>query len=98
MAPEQQAARGVPVQPMGEPRIARQAEAQVSETLFEILAALGTSMDRQARGLVENQHHPVAVEQPRINLFRRHAGQAIERGRGFCASGDMAAYRKITGI
>ena len=95
MAPEHQAAGGVLVQPMRQRRGARQAEAQVDEGLLEILAALGAAMHGKARRLVHHQHQAVAIEQSRKNLFRRHAGQAIEEARGFLAFGVMTAYRKI---
>jgi hypothetical protein len=55
-------------------------------------------MNRKSRGLVEDQDQPVAVEEPRINLFRRHAGQAIEGRNVFGASGGMAAYRRNRGL
>ena len=74
--------------------IARQAEPQAPKNVLEILAALGAAMDGEARGLVHDQHEAVAIEQARTNLFRRHAGQAIERASGFFAAGVMNAYRK----
>jgi hypothetical protein len=29
-------------------------------------------MDGDARGLIENEHEPVAIEEPRSCFFRRH--------------------------
>ena len=72
MAPEHQAARGVAVEAMGERGLARQAEAQGVEIVFEIGAALGAAMHRDPRGLVEDQHQAVAIEQPRSCFFGRH--------------------------
>ena len=72
MAPEHQAARGVAVEAMGERRLARQAEAQGVEIVLEVGAALGAAMDRDPGRLVDDQHQPVAIEQPRSCFFGRH--------------------------
>ena len=74
---------------------ARQAEPEVYEGVLEIFAALRAAMHGKAGWLVHHQHQPVTVEHARENLFRRHAGQAIERARNFFAVRVMGAYRKI---
>ena len=63
--PSDEAAGGVAVEPMGERRRARQAEAQRVEMILEIVAALGAAMHGQAGRLVDDEHQPVAVEQAR---------------------------------
>jgi hypothetical protein len=54
-----------------EDRRARQAESQALERCLQIGAALGAAMHRQARGLVDHQHQPVAMEHARLNFFGR---------------------------
>ena len=95
MAPQHQAAGGVLVESMRQRRGARQAVAQMDKGLFEVLAALGAAMHGKARRLVHHQNQAVAIEHARENLFRRHAGQAIEGARGCFAFVVMNAYRKI---
>ena len=72
MAPEHQAARGVAVEPMRKGWPARQAKAQGVEVILKARAALRTGVNRDSRGLVENENHPVAVEEPRYRFFRHH--------------------------
>src|SRR6185437_2026174 len=72
MAPEDEAARGVAVEPMREGGPARQAEAQRVEIVLEARAALGAGMNGDAGRLVENEHHPVSVDEPRSCFFRGH--------------------------
>ena len=71
MPAEHEAAGGVLVEPVGQHRRPRQAEAQRVERVFQIGAALRPAMHRQAGGLVDDQHQPVAVE---------HAGQDLVGG------------------
>ena len=77
MTPQNETARGLPVQPMGERGPARQAEAQRVEMILQGAAALGSAMHGHAGGLVNDQHQPVAVQDPRHHLFRCHAGTGI---------------------
>ena len=77
MATQHQAARGVPVEAMGEGGRARQAEAQGLEMGFEIVAPLGATVHRDACGLVQHQHEGVPIDEASVQVFRRHAGQAI---------------------
>ena len=86
MAAEHEAARRVAVEPMRQRGVARQAEAQVAEEILEDLAALGAAMHGQAGGLVHHQNQPVAIEQSRKNLFRRHAVTGFSEVKGFRGS------------
>src|SRR6185437_5188348 len=72
MAPEDEAARGVAVEPMREGGPARQAEAQRVEIVLEARPAFRPGMDGDAGGLVENEHHPVSVDEPRACFFWGH--------------------------
>ena len=71
MAAEHQAARGVAVEPVREDRRARQAESQRVERCLQIGAALRAAMHRQACGLVDHQHQPVAMEHAGLDFFGR---------------------------
>ena len=62
---------------MGERGPARQAEFQVFEALLQIFAAFGATMHGNAGGLVDDQHHPVAMQQAGNDLFRVHGLEAI---------------------
>ena len=97
MAPEHQAARSVAVEPMGKRGPARQAEAQGVKIILEARAAFRPGMDGDSGGLIEDEHQPVAIEEPRSCFFRRHGkkwygsiGRArIGRARGgFVASSE----------
>ena len=72
MAAENQAAGGVAVEPMGEGRFARQAEAQSVEIVLETCAALRAAVDGNPGRLVEDEHQSVAIKQPRSCFFRGH--------------------------
>ena len=72
VAAEHQAAGGVAVEPVGQRRRARQAEAQRVEIVLQALAALRPAMDREAGRLVDHQHQAVAIEQASHHLFRCH--------------------------
>jgi hypothetical protein len=50
----------------------------MAEKIFKAFPALGSAMHGNARGLVKDERLAVAIKQSRTNLFRRHAGQAIE--------------------
>ena len=65
---EDEATGGVLVEPVGENRRTRQAKPQRVEGGFQIGAALGAAMHRQACGLVDHQHQPVAMEHARLNF------------------------------
>ena len=73
---EHEASRRVAIEPVGEDRRARQAEAQRAEGILErdaalVVGAARSAMHGQAGGLVDDQHQPVAIKQPRQHLFRR---------------------------
>ena len=83
MASEHEAAGGVAVEPMGQHRRPRQAEAQRVERGFQIGAALGAAMHRQARRLVDHQHQPVAMEHAGLDFFGGQFGNIDAFGRDF---------------
>ena len=72
MPSEHQTARGVAVEPMRKRGLARQAEAQGVEIILEARAAFRPGMNGDAGGLIENEHEPVAIEEPLSCFFRRH--------------------------
>ena len=72
MASEHQTAGGVAIEPMRKRGPARQAEAQRVEIILEARAAFRSGMDGDARGLIENEDEPVAIEEPLSCFFRRH--------------------------
>ena len=78
MSSENKAAGGVAVEPMGEGGLARQAEAERVEIVLEARAALWPPVNRDARGLVEDQHQTVAVEKPRSCFFGRHGDMVVQ--------------------
>ena len=55
MAAEHEAARGFPVEPMGQRWLARQAEAQVLEIVLQAVAALRTAMNGRAGDETTNE-------------------------------------------
>src|SRR5262245_45626766 len=77
MPTKHQATGGVAIEPVRQCRRTWQPESQRVEKVFEGLAALRPPVDRQARRLVNDQHHPVAIEQAGEHLFRCHAETAI---------------------
>src|SRR5579872_5746622 len=57
-------------------------------------------MHRHARRLVDDQHHPVAVEQPRHHLFRGHVCLLRRNGyheRAMNDSGQGNWWRRLSG-
>ena len=72
MPPEHQAACGVAVEPVRERGIARQAEAQGVKIILEARAAFRPGVNGDASGLIEDEHQPVAIEEPLSCFFRRH--------------------------
>ena len=72
MPSEHQTARCVAVEPMRKRRPARQAEAQGFKIILEARAAFRSRMNGDAGGFIENEHHPVAIEEPRCCFFRGH--------------------------
>jgi fused signal recognition particle receptor len=72
VAAEHQAAGRIAVEPVRQRRRPRQAEAQRVEMVFEALAAIRAAMHGEPRRLVDHQHQPVAIQQPRHHLFRGH--------------------------
>jgi fused signal recognition particle receptor len=77
VAAEHQTARSVAVEAMGEPRRARQAEAQRVEVIEQAWTAFRPGMDRLPGRLVDDQHQAVAIEHAREHLFRCHGRLAI---------------------
>ena len=53
---EHETAGRVLVEPVGQRRRARQPEAQLTETILQIVAALRPAMHRQPGGLVDDEH------------------------------------------
>jgi hypothetical protein len=80
VAAENQAAGGVPVEPVRRFRPAGEAEAKGVQVVDQGLAALGAGMHRQARGFVDHEHQGIAIEHLRHYLFRIHDASAIEAG------------------
>ena len=72
MPSEHQTAGGVPVEPMRKRGPARQAEAQRVEIILEARAAFRPGVNGDASGLIEDEHQPVAIEEPLSCFFRRH--------------------------
>src|SRR3984957_11471194 len=72
MPSEHEAAGGARVEPMRKRRPSRQAEAQGVKVVLEARAAFRPGVNGDAGGLIENEHHPVAIEEPRSCFFRRH--------------------------
>ena len=73
VAPEDQAAAGVAIEPMGELRAPRQAEAQSVQEILEVGAALRAGVHREPRRLVDDQHQRVAVQDARKQLLGGHS-------------------------
>ena len=72
VAAEHQATGGIAVEPVRQRRRPRQPEAQGIEMVFEALAAVRAAMHREPCRLVDHQHQPVAIQEPRHHLFRGH--------------------------
>ncbi len=72
VAAEHQAAGRVAVEPMRQRRRPRQPEAQRVEMVLQAHPAFRAVMNGKTRRLVDHQHQPIAVEQPRHHLFRGH--------------------------
>jgi len=72
MPSQNQTACGVSVEPVRERRIARQAEAQGVKIVLEARAAFRPRVNGDAGGLIEDEHEPVAIEEPLSCFFRRH--------------------------
>ncbi len=72
MPSEHEAAGGVAVEPMRKRRPSRQAEAQGVKVVLEARAAFRPGVNGDAGWLIENEHHPVAIEEARSCFFRRH--------------------------
>jgi hypothetical protein len=49
---------------------------------LEEIAPLGAAMHGDACGLVQHEHQCVPMKKAGLEVFRRHAGQAIERVQG----------------
>jgi hypothetical protein len=52
--------------------IPRQAEAQGVEIVLKARAAFRTGVNGDSGGLIEDEHEPVAIEEPFSCFFRRH--------------------------
>ena len=72
MPSEHQAARRVAIEPVGERGLPGQAEAQGVKIVLEARSAFRTGVNSDAGWLIENEHHSVAIEQPRCCFFQRH--------------------------
>jgi hypothetical protein len=68
MASQHQHARRVGVEPMGERRRPRQAEAQIVEALLEIGRLARAGMHGKASRLVDHQDQSVTMEDARLDL------------------------------
>jgi hypothetical protein len=77
MPTKHQATGGVAIEPVRQCRRTRQSKTQRVEEVFEGLAALRPAVHRQARRLIDDQHHSIAIEQAGEHLFRCHAETAI---------------------
>ncbi len=64
VAAEDKAPRSVAVEPVGQGRRPRQAEAQQRQPVFEMRPAGRPGMHRDAGRLVDHQHQPVAIQHP----------------------------------
>ena len=64
MPPEDETARGVAVQPVSERGGAWHAEPQIVEMILEARAAFRASVHRHSGRLIDDQHQPVAMEDP----------------------------------
>ena len=71
MASQHETAGSVLVEPVGQHRRPRQAEAQAVERSLQIGAALGAAMHGQAGRFVDDQHQAVAVEHAGLDFVRR---------------------------
>ena len=74
MPPEHQAAGRILIEPVGQDRWPRQAEAERVEGSLEIGTALGATMHREPRWLVDHQHQSVAMEHARQDFVRGQLG------------------------
>ena len=81
MAPEHEATGSVVVEPVGQHRRPRQAEAQRVERSLETGPALRPAMHRQARRLVDDQHQSVAVEHARQDFVGGQLGNVKQVSR-----------------
>ena len=77
MAAENEAAGCIAVEPVRQCRGARQPKTQRIEVVFQgfpapILAVRRAAVHGHAGRLVDHQHQPVAIEEPRHHLFRSH--------------------------
>jgi len=81
MAPKNEAAGCVLVEPVRENRRARQAKPQCVERSLEIGAALGSAMHGKPGGLVDDQHQPVAMEHPRQDFVGGQFGNIRQSAR-----------------
>lgn len=71
VAPEDQTSRGIAIEPMRQSRTARKTKAQRAEIVFETRTAFWTAMDGDARRLVEDKHHSVAIKQASDDVVGR---------------------------
>jgi hypothetical protein len=78
VAAEDQTARRVFIEAVGERRIARQSKAKTGEMILQTIASLGAAVDRNPIGFVQNQHQSVAVQEAFDKLVRMHQPPDIE--------------------
>ena len=93
MAAEHQAAAGVLVEPVGELGPPRQTEAQAVQELTDAEAALRAGVHGQARGLVQDQHQAVPIEQARGQRLGRDQGR-LRAGRHWRSTGGARRRHK----
>ena len=74
VAPKHQASGCIAIEPVRQGGVARQAEAQGMEIILKIFTPFGAAMNRDSGWLVDDEHHPVAIKQPREQFFFSHVG------------------------
>src|SRR5579885_184121 len=72
MASEHKAPRSLAVESVREGRVARQPEAKDMKMVFEAFTPFWPAMDGNASGLVNDQHHRVAVKEAGGQFVLRH--------------------------
>ena len=100
MAAKHEAPGGIAVEPVRQRRRARQSEPQRVEMVFQALAAFGTAMHGETCRLVDHQHEPIAVQEPRHHLFRGHGclpWRNRYHGRGMNDSVKGNWWQRLTG-
>src|SRR3984885_6967973 len=104
VAAKDQAARGVFVEPVRQRRRARQAETQRVEVVLDAFVLVARVRRpggyRPAPRLVDYEHQPVAVEEPRHHLFGGHVcllGRNGYHGQAMNDSSEGSWWRRLNG-